>query len=116
MKFIKWENDKNYLSDIRWPNWEYFSVLLQEDKDSVSEMFDVLWGLVWIDDRDTETALVYNTDKWRMDTQYAIKEWDMRAVLEKAKTFDDAVDIFFKAKNEFNDWSNITSDKEYFVN
>ena len=39
----------------------------------------------------------------------------MRAVLEKAETFDDAVEIFFKAKNEFNDWSNIKDPKEYFV-
>jgi len=50
-----------------------------------------------------------------MECKYAIKEWDMRAVLEKAETFDDAVEIFFKAKNEFNDWSNIKDPKEYFV-
>ena len=115
MKFTKkaWYN--NSMWDLFWPKWEYFSVLLQKDKSDLSYTFDELWAMVWIDARTTETALAYNLDKWRIESKYAIKEWDMRAVLEKAETFDEAVEIFFKAKNEFNDWSNIKDPKEYFV-
>lgn len=109
------QNDKhNYLSDIKWPNWEYFSVLLQEDKTPTSELLDMLGGMVWIGERTTETALVYGLENGRIETKYAIKNWDMRDVLAKAKNFDDAVEIFFRAENKFNDWSNINSPEEYF--
>ncbi len=113
MKFIKRKWAPNALSSFNWPNWEYFSLLLETDKDELVELMDLLAEMVWDWKRGTETALVYDI-KGGMDRKFAIKEWDLGLALSKAENFDEAVEIFFKHPAKFTKTSDIASVEEYF--